>query len=207
MNSLPRLCLITDRRIVRKGTLTSAVKAALDGGVRMVQLREKDLPIRDLLSLAEEMRELTRMYDALLFINDRLDVAICAEADGVHLPQNGLPVEGIKPVLPGGMRVGVSTHSLAEANEAEAGGADFITFGPVYETPSKAAYGKPVSVTALNKVCGSVKIPIYGLGGIAAGRVGEVLEAGAYGVAMISAILAQENVESAAREIANLVNR
>lgn len=207
MNSLPRLCLITDRRLVRKGTLTSAVKAALDGGVRMVQLREKDLPIRDLLSLAEEMRELTRMYDALLFINDRLDVAICAEADGVHLPQNGLPVEGIKPVLPGGMRVGVSTHSLAEANEAEAGGADFITFGPVYETPSKAAYGKPVSVTALNKVCGSVKIPVYALGGIAAGQVEEVLSAGAYGVAMISAILGQEDIRSAARDLAALAER
>lgn len=207
MNNLPRLCLITDRRLVRKGTLIQAVKAALDGGVRMVQLREKDLPIRDLLSLAEEMRELTRMYDALLFINDRLDVAICAEADGVHLPQNGLPVEGIKPVLPGGMRVGVSTHSLAEAKGAEAGGADFITFGPIYETPSKAAYGKPVGVTALNEVCGSVKIPIYALGGIAAGRVGEVLDAGAYGVAMISALLGQEDIRSAARNIAALVER
>jgi thiamine-phosphate pyrophosphorylase len=205
LNSLPRLCLITDRRLVRKGTLTSAVKAALDGGVRMVQLREKDLPIRDLLSLAEEMRELTRMYDALLFINDRLDVAICAEADGVHLSQDGLPVEGIKPVLPAGMRVGVSTHSLAEANEAEAGGADFITFGPIYETPSKAAYGPPVGLAALKETCGSVKIPIYALGGIKAGRVEEVLEAGAYGVAMISAILAQDDIQAATRELSVLV--
>lgn len=207
MNSLPRLCLITDRRLVRKGTLTSAVKAALDGGVRMVQLREKDLPIRDLLSLAEEMRHLTRTYDTLLFINDRLDVAICAEADGLHLPQNGLPVEGIKPVLPAGMRVGVSTHSVAEAKEAEAGGADFITFGPIYETPSKAVYGKPVGVAALNEVCGSVKIPIYGLGGIAAGQIEEVFSAGAYGVAMISAILGQEDIRSAVCNIAALVER
>ena len=207
MNSLPRLCLITDRRIVRKGTPTEAVKAALDGGVRMVQLREKDLPIRDLLTLAEETRNLTRAYGALLFINDRLDVAICAEADGVHLPQNGLPVGGIRPVVPKGMRVGVSTHSLAEAKEAEAGGADFVTFGPIYETPSKAAYGEPVGVPVLKETCRSLRIPVYALGGITAGRVGEVLEAGAFGVGLISAILGQDDIQAAAREFSALVER
>ncbi|MBI1865228.1 MAG: thiamine phosphate synthase [Nitrospirae bacterium] len=205
MNSLPRLCLITDRLAVRKGTLTEAVKAALDGGVRMVQLREKDLHIRDLLALAEEMRDLTRRYGAFLFINDRLDVAICAEADGVHLPQNGLPVGGIRSVVPKGMRVGVSTHSLAEATEAEADGADFVTFGPVYETPSKAAYGKPAGLPVLKETCRSLRIPVYALGGIKAGNVREVLEAGTHGVVVISAILGQDDIQAAAHALAALV--
>ncbi len=203
-----RLYLITDRRLItHHASLITAVREALRGGVRAIQLREKDLGTRELLSLAYKMRRLTAKYRARLFINDRLDIALAVGADGVHLTQRSVPVDavrsaiGVSPLL-----IGVSTHSLNEAIKAERGGADFITLGPVYRTPSKLRYGPPIGLETLKEVCERVRIPVFAIGGIKARRIGQVMKAGAYGVAMISEIFGADDIKGKSKEITNLIS-
>ena len=188
------LYLITDRKALAHGTIEGAIEEALQAGVRAVQVREKDLGIRDLLNLAYRIRMLTREYDARLFINDRVDVALVTGADGVHLGQHGIPPYAAKDISKGDLIVGVSTHSRAEAVAAEKGGADFIAFGPVYETPSKVGYGRPLGLGTLKEVCAEISIPVFAIGGIGTERVKEVRDCGAAGVAVISAILCSEHI-------------
>jgi thiamine-phosphate pyrophosphorylase len=192
------LYLITDRRQVPGGDLLFAVERALAGGVRAVQLREKDLPAGDLFRLAEKMRLLTSRYGARLLINDRLDVALAVEADGVHLGGGSLPVAVIRRLLGPQRLIGVSTHALAEITAAADAGADFVTFGPVYFTPSKAAYGKPVGVAKLAEATAAAPLPVFALGGIKPAHLPEIRAAGASGVACISAILAAADPAAAA---------
>ncbi|NTU42460.1 MAG: thiamine phosphate synthase [Nitrospirales bacterium] len=191
------LYLITDRKLFAEtDSMLRAVEKALLAGVRAVQLREKDLPIRDLLALAYRMRELTQRYNALLFINDRVDIALICGADGVHLGRAGMPASAVKRIAKD-LLIGVSTHSLEEAMEAEREGADFITFGPLYATPSKLPFGEPVGVEALRGVRGKISIPIFGLGGIKPHHIKDVMESGSQGIALISGILAAEDIRSA----------
>jgi thiamine-phosphate pyrophosphorylase len=161
-------------------------------------LREKDLGIRDLLAMAYRLRELTDRYSAKLFINDRVDVAVAVEADGVHLGQSSMPAHAAKKASKGNLIVGVSTHSLTEALEAERDGADFITLGPVYQTPSKLKYEKPAGTDSLNKVCKEISIPVFAIGGIKIENLKEAKECGAYGFAVISAILGSDNIKNTA---------
>ncbi len=198
------LYLITDRRLV-KGPFYEVIEEALKGGVEALQLREKDLTAGELYAMACRLREITSRYGAKLFINDRVDVALAAGADGVHLAQAGLPLRAVRKVTGGKILAGLSTHTLREALDAEAAGADFITFGPVFETPSKRRYGPPRGLGELEDVAGRVSLPVFGLGGIKAGNVADLLRAGAAGVALISAILASRRPgEEAERFIAAL---
>jgi len=191
-----RLYLVTDRRLFAStASLFTAVEDALRAGVRAVQLREKDLNIRELLNMAYRMKELTDRYGARLFINDRVDVAIAVEAHGVHLGQNSIPASAAKKVSKGRLIVGVSTHSITEALDAAKDGADFITFGPVYQTSSKLKYGEPVGIDALKTVCSKVSIPIIAIGGIKIDKIKEVMDCGVDGVAVISAILASDDIK------------
>jgi len=195
-----KLYLITDRKQVRM-PLAAAVRLALEGGVRAVQLREKDLPVRELLALSQEMRVLTKEFGARLFINDRVDVAVAINADGVHLGHQSMPADAVRRVVGNTMLIGVSTHSLEEAKAAEAGGADFITFGPIFETPSKAKLGIPVGIKTLLSLKNELNLPFYALGGIKSGNIRQVLGAGASGVAMISAIMAAEDIKKASSKL------
>ena len=200
------LYLITDTKLFAAYPLLfSAVEGALRAGVRAVQLREKELPVRELLKMAYNMRELTRKYGARLFINDRVDIALCAEADGVHLGQSGIPVSAVRNMVKEEFIIGASTHSMEEATTAEREGADFITFGPLFETPSKRAYGAPLGVEALREVRERVSIPLFGIGGIKHGNVREVLQSGAFGVALISGILGEADIKSAAEGYLNML--
>jgi thiamine-phosphate pyrophosphorylase len=184
-----RLYLITDRTFVREGTLTGAVEEALEAGVKMVQLREKDLLGEEFLALAMELRKVTDRYGALLFINGRVDIALALEADGVHLAHQAFTPGVALTLLEQGAIIGVSCHSLEEALEAEDGGANFITLGPVYPTPSKARYGGPIGTGPLREAAKALNIPVYAIGGIDKERVSEMTASGAFGVAVISAIL------------------
>ncbi len=201
------LYLITDRKAVRSGRdLVEAVRAALEGGVRAVQLREKDLGARELYSLALPLRGLTRKFGARLLVNDRIDVALAVEADGVHLGGRSLPVSAARKILGPQRLIGVSTHRPAEIAAACAEGADFVTFGPVYATPSKAPYGDPVGPQRLAEACQSSKMPVFALGGVKPDRVRKVLAAGASGVAMISAILSDPDPATATRRLIALLH-
>jgi len=192
-----RLYLITDRKVATK-PLPEAVRLALEGGVRAVQLREKDMPVRELLALALELRSITREYGAKLFINDRVDVAVSVDADGVHLGHLSMPPEGARKVVGKDMLIGVSTHNLDEAKAAEAGGADFITFGPIFDTSSNVKKGAPVGIDAIKSIKSGIHIPIFALGGIKSGFAGQIMASGAYGISMISAIFGAYDIKKAA---------
>lgn len=193
------LYLISDRRQAAGGDLIRAVHSALKGGVRAVQLREKDLTARELLPLARELRQLTREYGACLLINDRIDVALAVEADGVHLGGGSLPVAETRALLGPQRLIGVSTHHPAEIVTAAESGADFVTFGPVYFTASKAAYGAPLGLAALRGACANAPLPVFALGGVTADRLPELLASGCRRAACIGAILAASSPETAAR--------
>ncbi|BCB96137.1 thiamine-phosphate synthase [Dissulfurispira thermophila] len=194
-----RLYLITDRKIVTHyPSLITAVEEALKAGVKAVQLREKDLPTRELLDMAYRMRDLTTKYNARLFINDRIDIAMCVNADGVHLGQSSIPAYAVRKAVDGSrFFIGVSTHNLEEALAAEREGADFITFGPIYPTYSKLKYGKPVGIESMKIVIENASIPIFGIGGIKPDNAKDVINAGAYGIAMISGILGENDIKKA----------
>jgi thiamine-phosphate pyrophosphorylase len=196
-----RVYMITDRRQAPGEDIVKAVAGALDGGIRVVQLREKDLPGKDLYRLADRMRNLTARYGARLIINDRVDVAMAVGADGVHLGVSSLPASVARKLLGEEALIGCSTHSESELREAVTQGADFVTFGPVYPTPSKAAYGPPVGVTALAGACGRSAIPVFALGGVKAENTGEAIGAGAFGIALISGVVAAKDPCGAATDL------
>jgi thiamine-phosphate pyrophosphorylase len=197
-----KLYLITDRLGLPPGrSLVETVADALEGGVRAVQLREKDLSPRALFPLALELRQLTRRFGARLLINERLDLAQAVAADGVHLAGSSLPTAVARRLLGPQALIGVSTHSASEAFAAADAGADFVTFGPIYPTPSKAAYGPPVGLDALRTACAQAPLPIFALGGIKDAHIPELKAAGAAGIALISAILAAPEPRQAAAEL------
>lgn len=191
------LYLIADTGNIQKNLIPS-VRKAIDGGVKAVQLRGKTLSARELLRIGEKLRRLTEERSVKLFVNDRIDVAMTLDADGIHLGQTSLPVTLVRKISGGRFMIGVSTHNLREAREAEAGGADFITFGPVFETSSKLAFGPPVGLRKLANVTREIKIPVFAIGGIKLKDVKRVVENGARGVAVISAILGSGSVQAAA---------
>jgi thiamine-phosphate pyrophosphorylase len=202
-----RIYLVTDRKVCPGGDIVGAVGNALEGGVRAVQLREKDLPGRELFRLASLLRRLTREYGAMLLINDRVDVAMAVGADGVHLGVLSLPPGEARRLLGPKAVIGCSAHNAEELLEAETGGADFVTFGPVYPTPSKAAYGPPVGIPALAAACRASRIPVFALGGVGAGNVEETLQSGCFGVAMISGIVAAPDPRAAAAELLERISQ
>lgn len=200
-----RLYLITDRKLVtRHASRVTSVRNALKGGVKAVQLREKDLDTRPLLALAYKMRKLTEEHKAKLFINDRFDIALAVGADGVHMTQTSIPVSRVRETVGKRLLIGASTHSLKEAKEAERGGADFITFGPVFKTPSKLKYGKPLGIDALKQAGRKINIPVFAIGGINTNRIKNIKESGVHGIAMIRNILASDNIKGISQELIKL---
>jgi len=195
------LYLVTDRHQTQGRDLLSVLEQALDGGVNAIQLREKDLDSRHLFLLAEYVRKLTNKYGVRLFINDRIDIALAVEADGVQLGNASVPITAVRSILKPPQLLGVSVHTLNEAQEAERQGADFIVFGPVYFTPSKARYGAPQGLTPLQELLGKVSLPVYAIGGINLANLEPIKRVGARGIALISAIISSNEPSRATREI------
>lgn len=189
---------MTDRKQVTR-PLLEVVEECLEGGLRAVQLREKDLPVRELLGMAAPLREATRRRGARFLVNDRVDVALAVGADGAQRTHESLPVSVMREVGGPGFMVGASVHSVAEARTVAAEGADFIVFGPVFDTPSKRPYGPPQGLAALGQVTAAVATPVLAIGGITADRVRDILAVGAVGVGVISAILAAARPRDATR--------
>src|SRR5437867_13432343 len=168
-------CYVTDRR--RCDLLTSTARAVRDG-VNMIQVREKDLSARELFDLVCRIKDLAAGSTTKILVNERLDIALAAGIDGVHLPEDGLPAGRVRPHV---RLLGASVHSVNAARGAEAEGADFVIFGPVFETPGK----QPVGVAALGRVVLAVRIPVLAIGGITAANTAAVLDVGAAGIAAI----------------------
>ncbi len=198
------LYLITDRHQTGGRALEEVLQQACRAGVEAIQLREKDMAAVDLLKLARGLK--ASLKGVRIFINDRVDVAVAASADGVHLGQKGLPPDLVKRSF-GWLTIGVSTHSLDEALQAQARGADFVTFGPVFHTPSKASYGPPLGLERLREVAERLEIPVFAIGGVNRENIRDVISAGAYGIALISAIMASPQVERSASEIISELKR
>lgn len=201
-----RLLLVTDRHQTGGRSLSSVVERALRGGVTAVQLRERDLPAVALLTLARELRALTNPAGCRLLINDRIDLALAMEHAGVHLRSDSLPVAAARRFVGPDRVVGVSAHSGEEVLRAESEGADYAVFGPIYATPSKVSFGPPLGLHELETICARVRIPVLGIGGITVERARDVRNAGAFGVAVIAAILSAIDVERAARELVDAVS-
>lgn len=195
------LYLVSDRKLSGKRDLLWVLEQALEGGARAIQLREKDLNGRDLFHLAENTRRLCADYKAMLFINDRVDIALVVDADGVQLGGDSMDVAVARELLGEHKTIGVSTHSLDEALSAERNGADFVLFGPVYFTPSKAAYGAPQGVAAIRQVADKLSIPVYAIGGIKPENIAELKKAGVRGIAVISAVIEANDPKQATREL------
>ncbi len=200
------LYLITDRTVSRR-PLLDVVEECLSVGLRAVQLREKDLAARELLDMAAVLRETTRRRSARLLVNDRADVALAVGADGVQRTHASLPVSALREIVPRPFLIGASVHSEPEASAAAAQGADFVVFGPVYDTPSKRQYGPPQGVEALGRLTSLVGVPVLAVGGITAPRVKDVLAAGASGVAVIGAILGSERPADATKAMLDALGR
>jgi thiamine-phosphate pyrophosphorylase len=195
-----RLIVVTDADCGGRD-LVDVVRAALRGGAPAIQLRMKDAAARDMVELAHALLAETRPAGALLFVNDRVDVAVIAGADGAHVGQDDLPVAAARRVSPPGFLLGVSAESVELALQAEAEGADYVGVGPVYATGSKMDAGEPVGLGRIAEVAASVRIPVVGIGGIAIGNARAVVESGAAGVAVISAVMRADDPESATREL------
>jgi thiamine-phosphate pyrophosphorylase len=187
-----RLCLVTDRTQTRGRDLLAVVEECLAAGLPAVQLREKDLGAADLARLGRALRVLTAARGARLIVNDRVDVALAVGADAVQRTSTSLPIPDIRAIAGDRLGLGASVHGLEEAREAATAGADWVVFGPVYETPSKLRYGPPQGLAALERVARAVPVPVIAIGGITPERVPEVRRAGARGVAAISALLAAD---------------
>jgi len=202
-----RLYLITDRRILAaERDLVDRVRFALAGGVRAVQLREKDLPEAAFLTLARQLRQLTRDHGARLLINGRIALALEIDADGVHLGGGAPPITEVRRRLGPAKLIGVSTHRVDEALQAAEAGADFVTFGPVYATPSKLPFGDPVGLSPLQKVCAASPIPVFALGGVTVSRLADLRQNGCRHVACIGAILGAADPQAAARAFRNALD-
>lgn len=198
---VPCLCLVTDRRLCHSdpGELEKVVAMAVEGGVNLVQLREKDLPGAQLLKLAEGLRKVTE-GSALFTVNERVDVAVACGADGVQLGEDGLPVTVARRVAGNGYLIGRSVHSQEGAVAAEAQGADFLVVGTIFPTSSHPGT-EPTGPRLLSDIAGTVGVPCIGIGGVTAANVGDVMGAGASGVAVITAVLASHDPGQAAWEL------
>lgn len=176
-------------------------RSAIKGGVDVIQLREKKARLRDVVEVGRALRELCREHDVLFVVNDRVDVALLLEADGVHVGQDDLPAEEARRLVGDDMFIGVSASSMDEARLALASGTDYLGVGTIYATNSKSDAGEPVTPQLIGDVRAITSVPIVGIGGITADNCAEVMKHGADGVAVISAIVGQDDPEAAAAEL------
>jgi thiamine-phosphate pyrophosphorylase len=199
------LYLVTDRGLARGRSTFEIVKAAVDGGATVVQLREKDCSTREFIEQALVIKDFLLARRIPLIINDRLDVAQAVKAEGVHLGQTDMPLEMAKEILGDSMIIGISAESLEDAIAAERGGADYLGVSPIYATPTKTDTAPPLGLSGLREIRQAVRLPIVGIGGLYRQNCAEVIRSGADGVAVVSAIVAADDPEAAARVLKQII--
>ena len=201
------LYLVTDRELAGDRDLLDIITSAIQGGVTCVQLREKTLHTRDFVQLAKRLKSMLSSLSIPLIINDRLDIALACKADGVHFGQSDMQIGDARRIVGRSMIIGVSAESLEDAVIAEQDGADYIGLSPVYKTPTKTDTAPPLGLEGVTRIRQAVKIPAVAIGGINQGNAASVIEAGADGIAVVSAIICAQDPRSAARELLNEVKK
>ncbi len=195
------LLLVTDGAPDLLARLERALSGGAPGRVA-VQLRLPGVPARELLSLATQLRALTRDHEATLLINDRVDVALAVEADGVHLPEAGVPVEVARKLLGSQRWIGTSRHDLKGLFEAARAGADYATLSPIHEVPGK---NPPLGISGFSRTIGAVRLPVYALGGVTSKDIPALKQAGARGVAVMREVLSAEDPQASVSELLSLL--
>ena len=194
------LYLVTSQSLSKGHTTLDIVRCAVLAGVKLIQLREKNMPLPEYLDLAQAVRDLTRPYECLLIINDRVDVALAVDADGVHLGQDDLPITAARAIAPN-MIIGASSHNIPEAVKAQEEGASYVNIGPVFPTETKVWEDEFLGLDGLREVAQHVSIPFTVMGGIKHEHITELCGAGAQTIALVTAVTAAVNPERAAREL------
>ncbi|MDQ7797889.1 MAG: thiamine phosphate synthase [Candidatus Edwardsbacteria bacterium] len=197
---------VTDQCLSLGRTNLEVLDGLIAGGARIVQLREKHLSKKDFYPLAQAFREKTTKAGMLLLINDHLDIALACGADGVHLGQDDLPLSAAKKLAPH-LLIGVSTHNLEEALEAQEQGADYLNIGPIFATQTKEVSMEPLGPGAIKKIIPQINIPITVMGGINSSNIDQVLQAGARRIAVISAVTKAGNIQQVVRELRKAINQ
>ena len=201
------LYLVTDRSLSKGRSNRQIVEAAVAGGITCVQLREKQCGTREFIEEALHLKPLLRDRRIPLIINDRLDVALAVEADGVHLGQSDMPITMARKIAGSSLIIGISAESTDDALRAEQEGADYIGISPVFATPTKTDTAAPLGLAGVNKIRGLVDIPLVGIGGINQDNAASVIGAGADGVAVVSAIVSADDPTEATRTLKSLVEQ
>jgi thiamine-phosphate pyrophosphorylase len=199
------LYLVTDSALAMGRALPEVVRAAVDGGVTCVQVREKDLPSRAYIEQLLSVRPLLRERGIPLFVNDRLDLALAVEADGIHLGQTDLPLAMARHIAAGRLVIGVSCESVRDATEAERGGADYVSLSPVFATPTKTDTAPALGLDGVRAVRRAVRAPVVAIGGINTTNAAEVIRAGADGICVVSAIVSAPDPRAAAAALRGIV--
>ena len=201
------LYLVTDEKMSFDRDISYVVEQAVEGGVTMVQLREKELNTREFIKQSLNLKKLLSKYDVPLIINDRVDIALAVEADGVHIGQSDMPYEYVKRLIPEKMMLGLSVETLDQAVEAEKYDLDYLSVSPVFFTPTKTNLYREWGIEGLRKLRSITKHKLIAIGGINSSNVAEVIRAGADGVAVVSAICAAEEPKATSKELKSIIEK
>jgi thiamine-phosphate pyrophosphorylase len=200
------LYLVTDRPLSRGRPLEDIVRAAIAGGVTTIQLREKEASSAEFHELGLTVRELTRAAGVTFIVNDRIDIALACDADGVHVGQDDLPAVTARRLIGPDRILGVTAADREQARQAVADGADYIGCNAVWATPTKTDTGTPLGTAGLRNLVAGTTVPVVAIGGIKTGNAVEVLATGVAGIAVVSAICSADDPESAARELRSIID-
>ncbi|KHD37731.1 thiamine-phosphate synthase [Clostridium acetobutylicum] len=201
-----KLYLVTDRKVLKERDLYKSIEEAIKGGVTLVQLREKEMSTLDFYESALKLKKITETYKIPLIINDRIDIALAINADGVHIGQSDMPLIKARELLGKDKIIGVSAHSIEEALEAERNGATYLGVGAIYNTSTKGD-AQAVGLEELKNIKNSVKIPVVGIGGINEENANKVIETGVDGISVISGILSAQKIKDKARVMFDIVKK
>jgi thiamine-phosphate pyrophosphorylase len=200
------LYLVTDEKASLRRSITDIVRQAVKGGVTIVQLREKELNTRQFIETALELKKILKPHNVPLIINDRIDIALAVNAEGIHIGQKDMPFDLVKKIIPGNMIVGLSVETIEQLKEAESLPANYLAVSPVFSTPVKTDFDqKPWGLEGLAEARKMTKHTLVAIGGINAANAGKVISAGADGIAVVSGICSAANPETASRELIRII--